>query len=109
MAEVLLSSAGTARLPEHGPRLEALVFGERKGGDPVESLRIFEAAFRALRELTPASRARPPSDSRPWDLVLVGGNRTELTFTATASYRDRAALSAAERRLLRCLLIRTQA
>ena len=44
-----------------------------------------------------------------WDLVLVGGNRTELTFTATASYGDRAALLAAERRLLRRLLIRTQA
>jgi hypothetical protein len=49
MAEVLLSSAGTARLPEHGPRLEALVFGERKGGDPVESLRIFETFVPAIR------------------------------------------------------------
>ncbi len=41
-------------VPDHGPRLESLVFGEREGDDPVESLRILEATFRALRELTPA-------------------------------------------------------
>jgi DNA-binding NarL/FixJ family response regulator len=43
-----------ASVPEHGPRLATHVFGEREGGDPVEALRIFEAAFRALQELTPA-------------------------------------------------------
>lgn len=43
-----------AAVPEHGPRLETLVFGERETTDALGSLRIFEAAFRALRELTPA-------------------------------------------------------
>ena len=52
-------------VPRYGPRLEALVFGEREGGDPVESLRIFEAAFRALRETQDKlSRSSPPHARR---------------------------------------------
>jgi predicted ATPase len=43
-----------ASVPEHGPRLETLVFGEQASGDPLKSLRIFEAAHRALTQLTPA-------------------------------------------------------
>src|SRR5919199_2523938 len=41
-------------LPQHGPRLDALVFGDPEPADALASLRIFEAAFRALCELTPA-------------------------------------------------------
>ena len=43
-----------AAVPEHGARLEALVFGERETADALGSLRIFEAAFRAVRRLMPA-------------------------------------------------------
>ena len=39
--------------PEHGPPLEALLFGAPTGS-PLESVRIFEAAHRALRTLEPA-------------------------------------------------------
>ena len=43
-----------ADVPKHGARIDALVFGEQETTDALGSLRIFEAAFRALRELTPA-------------------------------------------------------
>ena len=39
--------------PEHGPRLEVLLFGAPTGS-PLESVRIFEATHRALRTLEPA-------------------------------------------------------
>jgi DNA-binding CsgD family transcriptional regulator/tetratricopeptide (TPR) repeat protein len=40
-------------VPEHGPRLDALLFGTPTSS-PLESVRIFEAAHRALRALEPA-------------------------------------------------------
>jgi DNA-binding CsgD family transcriptional regulator len=58
--EAAVPLAATAELlralveaPEHGPRLDALLFGAPEGS-PFESVRIFEAAHRALRTLTPA-------------------------------------------------------
>lgn len=65
----------------------------------------YMAAFRLLVDVR-VSRPRVRVIS---DLVLVGGNRTELTFTAAAPHASRAALFAAERRLLRRLLSRTKA
>jgi len=53
----LASTAGLLRAlvdaPEHGGRLESLLFGAPTGS-PLESVRIFEAAHRALRALEPA-------------------------------------------------------
>jgi predicted ATPase len=43
-----------ATVPQYGPRLEMLVFGEAAGEDALRSLRIFEASYHALSRLTPA-------------------------------------------------------
>lgn len=65
----------------------------------------FTAAFRLLVDVrTPQRRVR-----MIMDLVLIGGNRTELTFAAIGPYASRAALVAAEKRVLRRLLSRARA
>jgi hypothetical protein len=84
----------------------------RAGGRLVSMKRIafprlarYTVAYRAVLDVPRAGRLVRVMI----DMVQVGGNRTELSFTVIAPYAGRAAVLVAEKRLLRRILSRSQA